>query len=126
VVEDSEVYEVKGIKVEGCGDTHATIYPTLPKIQNIGYFIADSLFYPGDVFYNPKRRVDILALPIAGPWMKMSEALDFAKELSPRICVPVHDGILSNPSWFYRNPKLILEPLGIKFLEIENNKTVQL
>ncbi|KKU76691.1 MAG: hypothetical protein UY03_C0028G0012 [Parcubacteria group bacterium GW2011_GWA2_47_64] len=66
----------------------------LGQVQNTGYFIANRFFYPGDAFYNPGKPVEILALPVAGPWLKISEVIDYAKLLKPKICFPVHDGML--------------------------------
>ena len=63
-------------------------------VENAGYMIADKFYFPGDNFHNPGQPVDILALPVAGPWMKMSEAIDFAKEIKARTAFGVHDGMI--------------------------------
>ena len=34
-------------------------------------------------------------MPVAGPWMKLSEAIDYVRAVRPRVAVPVHDAILS-------------------------------
>lgn len=115
VLEANQKTREKGIEIEGIGNVHAVIYPSLPIVQNTGYFIANKLFYPGDAFTNPMKPVEILAVPIAGPWMRMSEGIDYAKELKPKVCFPVHDGILKVPGLVHRIPPMILEPLGIKF-----------
>ncbi len=96
---------------------HASILP----IQNTGYFISNKLFYPGDTFVNPGKQVEILALPVAGPWLKLPEAIDYALEISPKICFPVHDGILRSPGSAHLIPPKVLETKGIKFeiLEID-------
>jgi hypothetical protein len=53
--------------------------------------------------------------------MKLSEAIDYALELKPKSCFPVHDGILKSPGVSHLLPKKILEENGIKFniLEID-------
>ena len=83
------------------------------------------MFYPGDAFCNPNMPVDILALPVAGPWMKISEALNYAEALKPKICFPVHDGhikeIGSGP--IHKLPENVLSSLGIKFVIIKENKS---
>ena len=119
VVEDGQKTTERGVIIEGIGNVHAVIYPSLSLVQNTGYFIANRLFYPGDALTNPRRSVEILALPIAGPWIKMSEGIDYAKELKPKICFPVHDGGLKNPGLVHRIPEMILEPFGIKFAVFE-------
>ena len=85
-----------GAHIEGYGCTHATIYQDMGQTENTGYFIDGKLFYPGDAFTNPNRPVDILALPSAGPWMKVSDAITYACMLKPRVAFPVHDAIMSS------------------------------
>lgn len=60
-------------------------------MENTGYFIDEKLFYPGDAFTDPGRPIDVLALPVAGPWVKISESVDYALALKPRTVFPVHD-----------------------------------
>lgn len=83
-----------GILIEGFGKDHATIYGTMGLVENTGYFVAGKFYFPGDAFHDPKRPIDVLALPVAGPWMKISEAIDFAKLVKPRIAFGVHDGMI--------------------------------
>jgi L-ascorbate metabolism protein UlaG (beta-lactamase superfamily) len=67
-VEDGESTDVKGVKVEGHGREHAQIYGPI-TVENTGFMIGGKFFFPGDNFYNPKVPVDVLALPLAGPWI---------------------------------------------------------
>lgn len=95
VVGDGQATEVKDISVEGFGAEHALVYPPdMGLCENTGYLIDGAFYFPGDNFHNPGKPVDILALPVAGPWMKISDAVDFAKELKPRIAFGVHDGMV--------------------------------
>lgn len=83
-----------GILVEGFGKDHAIIYGTLGQVENTGYLVAGKFYFPGDAFHDPKRPIDVLALPVAGPWMKISEAIDFAKLVKARVVFGVHDGMI--------------------------------
>lgn len=125
-VEGGASFSFREIAIQGVGDQHAIIYESLPPIQNTGYFIADKLFYPGDAFTDPKRPVDVLALPVAGPWMKLSEAIEYAKAVHPNVCIPVHDGILVTPGPAHRVPRMALEPLGIRFLAMDLNQRTEI
>src|SRR6185437_11366720 len=89
-----ESAEVKGIKIEGFGHDHAVIYEGMGQVENPGYMVGEKFYFPGDSFCNPKKSVDILALPVAGPWMKIGEAVDYLKEVKPRVAFGVHDGIM--------------------------------
>ncbi|OGH90131.1 MAG: hypothetical protein A2537_03615 [Candidatus Magasanikbacteria bacterium RIFOXYD2_FULL_36_9] len=126
VVEDGQQFTLKDVLIEAFGKEHAVIYSTLPTIENTGYFIANKLFYPGDAFTNPGKPVDILALPVAGPWMKLSEAIDYAKEIKPNRCFPVHEGILKMPGATHKIPPTALESVGIEFIVLEIDKEVEI
>ncbi len=95
IVDDGQSAEVHGVKIEGFGRDHALVYPpNMGLVENTGYFVAEKFYFPGDNFHNPGKPVDILALPVAGPWMKMSNAIDYAKEIKARTAFGVHDGMI--------------------------------
>ena len=121
-VENAENYEINGVKIKGFGNKHAEIYGTYGQVQNTGYMI-DSLCYPGDAFENPNCKVDILALPVAGPWMKMKDAIDYAKFLKPRVAFPVHDAFIQDWATFlWKLPGFFLPEAGIEFKKLELGK----
>lgn len=115
LLEHGGVGEFEGVRVEGCGEKHAVIYREFGQVQNTGYFFANRFFYPGDAFYNPQKPVEILALPVSGPWMKISEAIEYAKALKPKVCFPVHDGMLKIFGSYHAVPKKFLSESGIEF-----------
>lgn len=121
-VEEGESLEIKGVKISGFGNVHAEIYEDFGKVQNTGYMI-DNLCYAGDSFNYPDADVDILALPVAGPWMKISDAVEYAKNIRPRICFPVHDAIIQDfASFFWKIPETILGEDNILFKKLEIGK----
>ena len=115
-LEDGQKTVEKGVLIEAFGKKHAVIYPGLPDIHNTGYFIANRFFYPGDALTNPNKPVEILAFPVSATWIKISEAIDYAKEIKPKICFPVHESTLKNPGSVHTRPPSILAPLGIQFI----------
>ncbi len=121
-LEHGQEKTISGIKVEGHGNDHAPIYPTIASVQNTGYFISGRLFYPGDAFYNPQKPVEILALPVAGPWLRISDSMEYAKLIKPKIAFPVHDGNLKSFGIAHRLPNAFLPTLGIKFIVPEENE----
>jgi len=124
-VEDGQNSDANGILIEGFGKDRAPLHASIPPIQNTGYFIANKLFYPGDNFINPQKSIEIFALPIAGPWTKLPEGIDYAIGLKPKTCFPVHDGGLKQLGTTNRIPPQILEPLGIKFEILEIGKETE-
>lgn len=89
-------HEHKGLTLTGISGLHEEVHASIPRIQNTGFMIGARLWYPGDSFINPKCSVDILALSVAGPWMKLSEAINYAIALAPKKSICVHDWILSD------------------------------
>ncbi len=117
----SEEQIIKGVAIESSGTEHACIHHDLPKVQNTGFYIDKTLFYPGDSFHNPEKNITLLALPVAGPWMRLEEAIEYAKAIRPKAVFPVHDGVLRQgielgPT--RRIPTMLLEPLGITYVDM--------
>jgi L-ascorbate metabolism protein UlaG (beta-lactamase superfamily) len=87
--------KVKGITVRGVGARHAVILPDLPRIANVGVLLSaddePTVFHPGDSYETAPEGVDVLALPLAAPWGKVSETVDFVKRVSPTTLFPIHD-----------------------------------
>jgi len=125
ILEHEGLKDCSGVKTEGCGEKHAVIYKDFDAVQNTGYFFANRFFYPGDALFNPGKPVEILALPVAGPWLKISEAIDYAKLVKPKFCFPVHDGMLvpAGAAIAHRLPGRILAPLGTTFEVIGEGET---
>ena len=125
-VSHGETHDIKGVHIQGFGTRHEEIYEEIGQVENTGYFIDNKLFYPGDAFYNPEREVDILALPVAGPWVKIGDAIRYALEVKPRVAFPVHDGGLVNGGMAHRTPSMVLPKYGIEFVVIEVGETKKL
>lgn len=115
VVEEGQTEIVNRISIEGFGTKHAIMHKSLSASNNTGYFIANKLFYPGDALTNPNKTINILALPVAGPWLRIAEAVDYALLLHPKTCFPVHDGILKHIGSAHSVPSRVLAENGIKF-----------
>ena len=121
-VEDGESYDFQGLKIIGFGDKHAEIYEEFGQVQNTGYMI-DAFCYPGDSFSLPNVPVDILALPVIAPWMRIREAIDYAKKIHPRVAFPVHDAVLKEFAKFiYTIPEHFLSKENISFKKLELGK----
>jgi len=87
--------EVAGLDIEATTVAHATIHCDLPGLANNCYLIAESVLHPGDALWVPDRPVDVLLLPIGGPWMKLSESIDYLRAVAPRVAIPIHQGGLA-------------------------------
>lgn len=114
------------VDIKGFGKKHAEIYRTVPPVDNTGFLIGGKFFYPGDAFTDPGVPVEILALPFSAPWLKISEAIDYAKQLKPKACFPVHDGLLKSLGPVRVLTEKILKEAGIKFQVIEDESSAEL
>ena len=114
-----------GILIEGFGKDHATIYGTMGLVENTGYMVAGKFYFPGDSFHDPKRPIDVLALPVAGPWMKIGEAIDFAKAMKPRVAFGVLDGMIVPGFGGFVATMLqnFLKPDGVEFVALASGET---
>ena len=95
VLEGRDTATIVDISLEAFDGPHVEIFETRNLVQNTGYFVENFFFFPGDAYTIPNKPVSVLALPVAGPWCKMSDAIHYAIKLSPSIAIPVHDATLS-------------------------------
>lgn len=106
---------------------HADIFDTVTPVQNTGYMIANRLFYPGDAWLEPGRPVEILALPVAGPWCKIRDFLEYAIKIKPKYAFPVHDIVLRDfaRGMVHDFPKKVLGDEGIDYRKITEGETLE-
>lgn len=93
-------FTIGGIQVTGVGGTHAVIHPELPTIDNTGYLLGTptnpgQLLHPGDSLFVPKENVEVLALPAAAPWSKVSETVEFLRAVAPTLAFPIHQAVIA-------------------------------
>lgn len=124
-ISDGEKIEINGVKISGHGLVHAPIYKDYEQVENTAYLFDGKLFYPGDAFYNPGFPIDVLAFPVTAPWCTISQAVEYALEIKPRIAFPVHDGNLVRHCITNRLPGLKLPEAGIEFIALELGKEYQ-
>lgn len=95
-VQAGDTVEAGPFVLEFTGGQHAVIHPDIEPIGNLGLVVNDDLlYYPGDSFSLPPRRPRWIAAPVAAPWMKLSEAVEFLRAIKPEHAFPTHDAILS-------------------------------
>ena len=97
---DGNEVRVGDVTLRGVGSTHAEITPQLPRVNNVGIIVTTpgepSLFHPGDTYEYAPAGIDVLALPLAAPWAKVSETIDFVQRVGPRTMFPIHDRTISD------------------------------
>lgn len=119
VLEPGSTVHVKTVPVTGIGSEHAEIYGDFGRVPNTGILVANTFFYPGDAFTQPGVPVQLLALPIAGPWMRIKDAVDYALAVKPARLFGVHDGMLKSTAAQTRLLAAVLPKHGIQLLRAD-------
>lgn len=98
-VEPGVWFDVAGTRVDVLGGAHAPVYGDVPDCPNLAYLVGNGDFlHPGDSFFVPPQAIDTLAVPIDGPWLKLSEAVDYVRAVRPVTVLPIHEGELTDPA----------------------------
>jgi L-ascorbate metabolism protein UlaG (beta-lactamase superfamily) len=120
----AEVFET-GRRTAGKFDLEAVSAEHAPILnaetpRNIAYVVSGRLLHPGDSFdhsLDTYRGIEVLALPIMAPWTTELEVAEFARRISPKQVVPIHDGYAKE--FFlkqrYENFQKYFAQLGIGF-----------
>jgi L-ascorbate metabolism protein UlaG (beta-lactamase superfamily) len=98
VVSPGEDVVAGGLPVRVVGELHAVIHPDLPRFHNSGYVLRvgdRKVYHPGDALTGPGEPVDLLCLPVSAPWLKVSECIDFAREVGAPRNLAIHDRVYS-------------------------------
>jgi L-ascorbate metabolism protein UlaG (beta-lactamase superfamily) len=95
-------HDLGAASVDVVGDgRHRPVYGSVPEMANLGFVIDENFYHPGDSLDLPDRPIDILALPVAGPWLKLGETIDFLAQVHPRVAVPMHEAALADATGYY-------------------------
>jgi L-ascorbate metabolism protein UlaG (beta-lactamase superfamily) len=121
---DRDTAEIKRVSIEAYDAKHEEIFEEIGQVQNTAFLIAGKLLIPGDSFFKPPTFVDILALPVAGPWCKIGDAIRYALDVHPAIAFPIHDGMLQRDrvGAAFRIPEQVLKKNDINFVTLEEGQ----
>lgn len=95
VLEGKDTATIVDVVLEAFDGPHVEIFEEFGLVQNTGYFVDGTFFFPGDAYTLPHKPVKILALPVAGPWCKVAEAIAYGTAIKPAVAFPVHDATLN-------------------------------
>ncbi|MER6211267.1 MBL fold metallo-hydrolase [Streptomyces sp. NPDC001642] len=92
-----DTFTAAGFDVQVHGELHAVIHPDIPRITNVGFLVdGGRVFHPGDALTVPDRAVETLMLPVMAPWSKISEVIDYVREVKPQRAYDIHDALLTD------------------------------
>ena len=102
ILEPNQKVQIGDITITGVRSIHGPI-PGKDELPNvIGFLIDSKVYHPGDTIYMyNKPKAEILMVPISAPvTMGIEGAAKFAKEINPKLIIPMH----------YDNPKYPEDP----------------
>jgi L-ascorbate metabolism protein UlaG (beta-lactamase superfamily) len=128
VVHDGDEFQIGGVGVRVVGRDHAVIHPDIPVVPNVGFLVGGRLLHPGDAFTLPGQPIEVLAVPAGAPWLKVSESVDYLREVRPKMAVPVHEKVLSaiGISLHYRQLEQLGTGGGTTLRVMDDGKPVEL
>lgn len=92
-----------GVTVAAVGGLHAVIHRDLPRVGNVGLVISaegePTFFHPGDSLAAIPSGIDVVAVPLHGPWAAMKEHIDFLRDVAAPHGFPIHDGLVNERGW---------------------------
>jgi L-ascorbate metabolism protein UlaG (beta-lactamase superfamily) len=123
-----DTFTAAGFGVHVYGHDHAQIHRDIPVIPNTGFAVDGEVFHPGDALTVPEDRVPTLLLPIAAPWLKTAEMIDYARDVAPARAYAIHDAILNSNGigLMQRMMQVAAAPTGASFSRLEPGSTVDL
>lgn len=105
-VSHGDHHQLGPFTAEFFGDLHIEIHRSIPLIQNCGVMINDSVYYPGDSYTQPDRKVNYLACPASAPWLKIGDVMDFVAAIKPVHVFPTHNIHLSKQGHQMNNSRI--------------------
>ena len=95
--------DLGALRVDAVGGLHAEIHRDIPRIGNVGLVLTSpgdpTFFHPGDELDAVPEGVDVVAVPMMGPWAAMKEQIDFLRALGAPEGFGIHEGLLSERGW---------------------------
>jgi L-ascorbate metabolism protein UlaG (beta-lactamase superfamily) len=123
-VRPGDVLDV-GTRVQVSGGEHAVIHADIPTVPNVCYLVGGRLYHPGDSLVPPAEPVEVLAVPVAAPWMAAKEGVDFLRAVAPARALPIHEQVLSSTAMAYRLLST-LAPQGTQWVDIDDGSVLDL
>lgn len=123
--------DVPGWIIRAEGGWHKPIRSGMPRFRNLTYTVtADggTVYHPGDSLDLPYVPVDVLCVPISGPWLSLGEAIDYVHDAEARLAVAIHDSLnteIGSKLWDLRlNDETLVGPTEFKRLATGETLTV--
>jgi L-ascorbate metabolism protein UlaG (beta-lactamase superfamily) len=92
-IRENETKTVAEFTIKALEAPHEPIPTECP--HNLAFLINNKLLHPGDSL-RTQAPCEVLFLPVAGPWLRLVDAIAFCQKIKPKKAIPVHDAILKD------------------------------
>ncbi|MEK7652062.1 MAG: MBL fold metallo-hydrolase [Patescibacteria group bacterium] len=120
--EDGEI-ELRPFKIQAFFAAHAPILKR-QMVKNTAFFVNEKFLHPGDSYAESVMQLspEILALPVAGPWMDMNAGANFTYKCHAKTVLPIHDEHIKQffSTNMYKIWETGLADQGVKFVSMLN------
>lgn len=121
---------LENFNLEFFSKDHAEIVAGQVPRVNLGVVINDSIVNPGDSFDLPTgiKNIELLCVPIAAPWLKIPESMNYIKIAKPKAALPVHNALLSplgekiSNNWL----KNACDEIGVNYVNLEIGEYIEI
>ena len=124
IVKDGDRLAVAGFDVSVIGKEHHVGRSSVPVVENVGFFIDQEVFHPGDAL--TLYPAPTLLLPTQAGWMTDADMIGYLQQVNPQRVFPIHDGGASD--WRSDELETMLreeaERMGTVFMWLEPGDTV--
>ncbi len=95
--------------------------------QNVKFDIFNKLTHPGDSLHF-SLSTPILALPVQAPWCSLTQAVEKALELKPKVIIPIHDWHWSYTARgaFYIRLEDYFKQFNIEFKSVQTGEIIEI
>ena len=140
VIDAGDIRQIEGFEIKAFVAEHGPIPGKIP--QNLAYLVNGKVLHPGDslaVSENPQY--EVLALPITAPWLRLVDALEFARQSfakqnvgefarrsGAKKVIPIHDAIMKDfmRERIYEMVSSFLRENGIEFAALSLGQTIEI
>lgn len=123
VIKPDEEKLINGVKIKGMKSIHGELPSGKPKPEVIGFLIDDKIYHPGDTLTPPEiPSAEIIFVPISGTvTMDISQAAAFAKQVHPKITIPIH---YDSPKYPVNVADFVAEMAGSPVAALKNGESL--
>jgi len=122
-------FAIGEFSIKAVGEYHELIHQDLPRVKNSGFIINNKLYFPGDSYTLPGQEIELLALPVGGPWLNFKDAFNFAIAVKPNKVIVIHDGMYNEQGlsgYVTALPKFVLPKYGIELTILKPGESIEI